>query len=185
MPTSSGGTSSSSGGAMALISSTLLSGAAANIDITGIAGTYNHLLLTFQVRADGASATVNSVFRLNGDSGANYDRAVIGAFGANPTFAPAAAQTSLYVADFVANSAAAGTVTVGQILIPFYAKTTFNKTIAVAATGIFGVLGTTTTYELFQTSGMWRSTAAVTQVTLAPASGNFMAGSGLTVHGIL
>lgn len=170
---------------MALISSTLLSGTAASFDITGIAGTYNHLLLTCQVRCDTASATVNSSLRLNGDTGANYDRALNAAFGNTPSFSPAAAATSLYIGDVVANSAAAGTVSVWQLLIPFYAKTTFDKTVLANGGGVFGTLGTTTTYELFQVSGLWRNTAAVTQVTLAPASGSFMIGSGLTIHGIL
>jgi hypothetical protein len=185
MPTTGGGSSSGGGGAMSLLSSTLLTGTAASFDITGIAGTFNHLLLTYQARSDASAATVLSSFRLNGDTGANYDRAVDLTSGANPVFNTTAASTSLYIGDITAATAAAGTISIGQILIPFYAKATFNKSVLVSSGGVFAVLGTTTTYALAQVSGLWRNTAAVTQVTLAPSSGVWVIGSGLTVHGIL
>jgi hypothetical protein len=171
-------------GAMTKVYASTLGVAAASFDVSSISGSYNHLLLVAQLRADASSATVSSGLRLNNDSGSNYDRALVYAAGATPTWIGQAAQTSIWVGDWTANSAAANTACVFQILIPFYAKTTFYKTVLFSLGGVFGTLETTTSYEVTQGAGLWRNSGAVTRVTLFPPSGNLMAGSSLTIHGI-
>ena len=42
----------------------------------------------------------------------------------------------------------------------------------------------TTTIQLTSGSGFWRSNAAITQLTLVPASGNFVSGSLAVLYGV-
>ena len=44
--------------------------------------------------------------------------------------------------------------------------------------------GTTDSYQSIVGGGEWRSTAAINRVTVFPATGNFIAGTRLTIYGM-
>jgi hypothetical protein len=82
------------------------------------------------------------------------------------------------------STAYANSPATASILIPYYLQTTFNKTISTVAqyagATTFGGNGT-----LF-VNDSWKSTAAVTSITLSDtAGGHFIAGSTFTLYGIL
>lgn len=51
---------------------TTLGVGAASIDVTGIVGSYAHLLIVAYVRSDTAASATGLLTRFNGDTGANY-----------------------------------------------------------------------------------------------------------------
>lgn len=171
-----------SSGAMTQLYSSTLSSAAASFDVSSISGSYTHLMIVCMVRED-AGGLQNFSLRLNNDSGSNYDRALNALFGANPTFSAAAAANLLYLGDVVGAAASANVASYIQLLIPYYAGTTFYKTVLGQVGGSFGTLGTTGSYEQFVISGLWRSTSAVNRITLFGGN-NLMAGSALTIYGV-
>ncbi len=132
------------------------------------------------VRGDQAAAQANLQMRLNGDSGANYAMAVAYGFSGGAGGTTATAQTSAQIAYMVAATSLANTGTCFVLEIPFFNSTTFFKTWVARDTGVVGT--TITGIETDRFGGVWLSTAAITQVTLFPASGNFIAGSTFALY---
>lgn len=184
MPLGDGGSGGSGAGALTQINKTVLSGSAANFDITPIAGTFTHLLLVSLTRDDGAVAGSWLNMTFNGDSGANYDREQ-GSFASNAGNASGnAAQTVLTVGLSVGANATANVFAASMLIIPFYSTTVPFKAVTAIA-GDLATLGTVGTYIAGAFQGVWRSTAAITRITIAPGNGsNFVTGSGVTLYGI-
>lgn len=178
------GSSGSGSGAVTRISKTVLSGTAANFDITAIPATFTHLLLVSLTRDDGAVAASWLNMTFNADGGANYDREQA-TFAANTANASGnSGQTVLTVGLSVGANATANVFAASMLLIPFYATTVPFKAVT-AVSGDLATLGTTTTYTAGAFQGLWRSTAAINEITVAPGNGtHFVAGSGLTLYGI-
>lgn len=169
------------GGSFALITDTLAGGAVASFNFAAIVGSYLHLRLIFQARSDQGAAQVVSL-RLNGDSGANYySESISGAAGVAGASEFLGA-TSGRIGVVPSTAAAAGNAGLIVIDIANYAATVFNKN-WVALGGRQESTATSNTIEE-NYFGRWGSTAAVTQVTILPAAGNFIAGSRCTLYGI-
>lgn len=164
----------SGGGALTKLSETILSSTASSVTFSSISGAYRSLILRV-VAATNAGAA-NSVWTLNGDTGANYDwqQFLFGATSANETHS---AQTSFSVG--APGNGGAALPWIANITIPNYAATVFNK----GGTGNYvrndslgteygGVVG-------FQ----WRNTAAVTSITIAAGGGSFVTGSTFSLYG--
>lgn len=153
-----------------------------------IPGVYSHLLLEIMARGDTAAGNVECGLQFNADTTAghyNWGRLTASA---TTVVAQQDATTDTSIAHWFIN-AANGTAAmpgVARIWIPNYAGTTFAKVARIDggfynSTAAFPQAGVV---SIDQVLGYWNSTAAITQLTVFPLSGNFIAGSVFTLYGI-
>lgn len=154
------------------IATTTLGSAASSITFSSIPGTYTDLRIVF-VGLDTSGGDWNRI-QFNGDTGANYSSTYLDGNGTSATSGRGTSMTSMYgpVISDVHPS-------LGTIDIFSYAGST-NKTILVTASNDQNGSGVTR-----PNVGLWRSTAAITSVTILMNSGNMAAGSTATLYGIL
>lgn len=164
------------------IAETTLSVAAASIDFSSIAADWSHLMIDFYGRGDAAVTATSCLLRFNADTGANYDYERVYGEGAAVAAAEALAATSLLVVGRLPGaSAPANVFGAGAITVPYYASAN-QKTMHAAGMGKRGVAAGDLGVEAI--SGFWRNVAAITQITLLPASGNFAIGTRATLYGM-
>lgn len=165
-----------------LISRTVLTAAAATIDIQDIPQVYRHLELRLYARGDTAATNTAVNLTFNGDTGNNYDRQYLEASAAVVAAGEAFGGAAIGIG--VMPAASAGANLFGQNIVDIlnYANSTNNKTV----TGQRGMkVGTASgNMYIFSFSGFWRSNAAITRATLTPGAGNFGAGTVCEVMGI-
>lgn len=167
-----------SSGATTQIAQTVLGSAAASISFTSIAGTYETLRVVLTGRSAVAANSDTVILRFNNDSGTNYDWQSVIHQGATSTPASSTSQTQ-GVAGVVPGTSTTGGVGQTEVVIPGYARTTFQKTCH--ASMFYYSAGTT----LLRTVGtLWKSTAAITRVDLIGNGGNLAAGTVATLYGI-
>ncbi len=170
------------GGAMEQISDTILGSPAANIDLTSISGSFNHLRLACKLRVT-QSTTFDWIFmRLNNDSGANYYGN--GYYIQNATFlatGPDNSQTKGRIGPCVGASGTASHAMGLTIDIQDYARTAWIKTVTMNWS-LYG--STSTTLMTGQSMFFWDNTAAITRLTFLPTSNNFDTGSRVTLYGV-
>lgn len=170
-------------GMVQLYDNTVIGSVAANWDrSTGLTG-YNHLLLHIQARGDTAATDTPMLLRLNNDSAGNYDWQHSAASAAAITAAETFAATSVRIGSMPANTGGASLFNAATILIPNYGGAIANKSL----TGECSLKIGTASGNLirFSTAGFWRSSTAVTRVTILPTAGNLQIGSRLTIYGLL
>lgn len=181
--TNSGATAPEWAGGLSLITDTVLGSDTASVSFSSIPGTYKHLVLWVQSRGDGAVVTETIPVRFNSDSGANYDLEVLYANDTTVAGASVNGAISMQLGLQPGTSVARANLAGGNvILVPNYAGTTFEK-------GAFGFGGqadsTAANCYVHVRWGAWRNTAAVTAITLLPAtSTNFKTGSRFTLYGV-
>jgi hypothetical protein len=140
---------------------------------------YNVLEFFIIGRTTQASVASNILVTVNADGGANYDRVVISNTNATVSGSNVLAGTS-WDMNMVGDSADAGACGVWQFTIPGYAQTTFFKN----GSGLYSAPEDTAAENRNQARGMrWRSTAAITRITVTSGSGNLMTGSRLLIYG--
>lgn len=166
---------------MVAIATVTLGGAASSIDFDSIPGTYATLMLICSLRSDRSGVDNDSVrCTFNNDTtDANYDRQSLTVLGATVTGAYSSSGRILCAVPGATATTAhfAGTA----IEIPGYAGA--NRKVAMARTTSPIVSGTSMQIE--QRGLMWKSTSAITRVTLTPNTGpNFVAGSTVTLYGL-
>jgi hypothetical protein len=182
-PTTSRG-SSSSAGALTLLSSTTLA-APGDFDVTGIAATYNDLVLSMVLRGAAVAASDTPQLRFNGDSGANYYQQYVRGTGTTAQAAEALSQTYSTVTGTL--NAASGTANywshaTAEIL--GYASTTWVKVVRTES-GNARDKSTGLNFAVFMGT-IWDSTAAINRIQLLALSGSgFAIGSQLRVYGRL
>jgi hypothetical protein len=154
---------------------TVGSTAQSSISFTSIPATYKHL----QIRAFNR-CSVNSGrlrFQFNGDTAANYSGHYILGTGASALAGGAANSSRL---DGAYNNATASVFSVDIIDILEYANTNTYKTMR----NLSGVDTNTVNGEVFYASGNWRSTSAVTSISMFFDSGNITQYSSFALYGI-
>lgn len=170
------------GGMVKLYDSTL-GAATASFDITAIAADYEFLKLALYLRGDTAAASTTALLRFNGDAAANYDRQSIAGSAAAAAVAEQFGQTSVTIAETMpANTATANVFGFVVLEIPGYAMTVNNKVFQALASTKIGVA--TTNLRAQQVAGFWRSSVAITQITILPGAGNWNTGSRAILWGI-
>lgn len=152
----------------------------ATIDFTSISGAYRSLHIILQARM--TENTVDNFFyvQFNGDTGANYWDQRFYATGSTTSPAANNAQTKGACGLVVGATGRANSASVILMDIPFYAGTTFEKTML------------THHGEMYSTNSMiagfwairWGSTAAITSIKFLLATGNFLSGSTATLYGL-
>lgn len=166
------------------IAQSVLGSTTASVTFSSIPQDFTELELVVTGRST-AAVTVESMFmRINGDPGANYSRASInidnslGASG-NATFTSSGSQTSANVGDLYGASSADSRMAGSTIIrIPHYAGTVLSKQMICQSAAIIGG----TWWGSARFNG-WLSAAAVTSVTVFPASGSFVTGTRVTLYG--
>lgn len=165
--------SSSGGGGLSLVGSTVMPGGTSSTSFTAIPATFKNLLVRVYGRSTTAGDNDAVLMRLNGDTGANYPWNRQGAADTGSTFSGGNNSDTSAVIGFVAASGStAGYSGSLETLIPHYADTVFKKTGYGLAVG----KGGGGVYQMNIGWG-WNNTAAITQVDIRLASGNFVAGS--------
>lgn len=166
--------------AMEVVAESVLS-VAGTFDFQNIPAIGRHLLLVIAGRSlDSGSNVVNVVVRFNNDSSAIYDYNEDRILNATVT-APgdALAQTSVQIINALpGQNASADAQGQGEILIANAFGTTFEKSF----TSDFMVKSAGESMGLVRSVGAYRSTAAISRITLTLSAGTFAAGSVATLY---
>lgn len=178
MPADPGG-----GGAIVQIADTTLGATATNITFSGIANSYNHLLVLVQARSDRAGTVFEGVnIQFNTDTGSNYD-SVNPDFNTADAYAESIGGTSGFLASIPAADAPAGAAGTFEVRINNYKATVFHKSYFTNATVKYGT--SSGNVHTVINSGHWRSTAAITEVKILTRNGsNFIVGTRATLYGL-
>jgi hypothetical protein len=159
-----------------LISTQLLTTSAASVTFSSIPQTYKHLQIRAVSRID-QDADGNAGLTLNGVTSASYFRHGLGANTA-ATFANGATSQSFIFLPLSAGSGIANNFAVSVIDILDYASTVKNKTVK-----SFGGRHSGSTFMSLQ-GGSIESTSALTSLSFAPFSANFVSGTRFSLYGI-
>ena len=162
-----------------LISSSTVATNTASVTFSSIPSTYTDLVIRCSNRtASGGVETLN--IQLNGDTATNYSSTNVKGSGTAASNSRTTSDTSatMYTSDW--SSDTANTFSNGEIYIPSYTVAQ-NKPI-----GTFGVEENNAAAAFITASAsLWRSTAAVTSITLIYTGGNnHLAGSSFYLYGI-
>jgi hypothetical protein len=156
------------------------SGGQSSIDFTSIPSTYKHLQIRYIARNTRAVNWDSLSIRLNSDTGSNYAYHLLVGEGANPVVAVGQAnQTSMATCYQTGTTAGSNIFGAGVIDLLDYADT--NKFKTVRALGGNDLNGSG---AILFASGLWRSTSAVTSISLFSASVNFVQYSQFALYGI-
>ncbi len=160
---------------------TVGSGGAANIEFTSIPGTYQHLQIRGLTKSDSASADSQWFYlQVNSDTASNYNSHQLYGTGASAV-ATNNSSDAIRLGGSVRSSAASQMFTAHVIDILDYANTSKNTTFR-----SFSGWDTnnTTTGVVWQSSGLWRSTSAVTSLKFGIIVENFVQHSTFALYGV-
>jgi len=145
-------------------------GGNSSITFTSISGSYTDLILVIQ----GANSNVaNARWRLNGDTGTNYSWTGLGGTGTSAA-STRTSNTATPQLDWYGYFDGTQSNLISHFMN--YSNSTTYKTVLSRSNNASN--GTATTV------GLWRSTAAVTSITIVSSNGNFDTGAIATLYGI-
>jgi hypothetical protein len=148
-----------------------LGSATGSLTFSTIPATYTDLVLIANYTTTTANLDVR--FQVNGDTGSNYSNTYL--LGNGSSAGSGRSSNATYVGEYFS----VGTSTNGNISIlnvMNYANTTTNKTILHRVSSA--------EKELSANVALWRSTSAITSITLFTNTSSFTAGSTFTLYGI-
>ncbi len=165
--------------ALVELDSTTLGAAASEITFSGFSADYTDLMVALFGRGDAATTAVNVMVRLNSDSGSNYDRQFLRGSAATVDAGETLGGTSAIMAAIPAASASAGIASGMLLHLSDYTRTAWQKSIV----GLDNHKRSTSSGDVWAVAraAFWRSTSAITSVTLSPDSGNFDADTTATL----
>ena len=156
-----------------------LGSAAASVTFSGISGAYTDLVLVV-ANFTAANNSANLWATVNGDSGSNYSSTLLGGYvsGAFSTRTSSTAKIFLgaWNTGIQSSSSYPAMATVNFMN---YSNATTYKTV-LARVGFM----TSTSSETDVSVSLWRSTAAITSITVNPDSGNINTGAVFSLYGI-
>ena len=143
-----------------------------SVTFSSIPSTYTDLVLIANTRLVSSGSGTNYLVTFNGDTGSNYSITYVTGNGTSASSGRASNQTFMDTAYMPSNSV----LGVIKYSINNYANTTTYKTLLSrsdqADAGVFAYVG------------LWRSTAAITSMTIAGGASNIISGSTFTLYGI-
>jgi hypothetical protein len=146
-------------------------------------GSYTHLKIVYSARGTQAATSTAIDITVNSDTGANYDRQRMSAANTTVSAAESLGQTNMNrMVVAAAANAPSGACGAGEITFYDYRGTTFHK--AVIALDRWVTATASGGFNTETTAGNWRSTAAITSITLTLQSGNYVSGSKFSLYGI-
>ena len=166
-------------GFVSIATTTVGSGGASTISFTSIPQVYKHLQLRCLGRTTAAVDNDVALITFNSDSGSNY---VAHDLRGNGGVVASGAYTSLtasYLQRFAGGNQAASMF--GAVVVDFldYADTNKFKTFRDLGGYDFNGSG-----NIYLSSGLWRSTSAITSITMTPSSGNWAQYTQFALYGI-
>tara|TARA_R110000824_G_C15204058_1_gene675983 strand:+ start:1920 stop:2459 length:540 start_codon:yes stop_codon:yes gene_type:complete len=161
-------------------------GGAASWNETSISASYDHLCLRASLRTERADYYEDGKINFNGDTGSNYSltRLLFGGGETSMVSERQSSQTKLGKWDMTGASAEAECFGTLSLWIPYYANTANYKSCFIQW-GANDVSNATTEFSTGILAGMWASTAAINQITIATNDGEDIAEhSSFTLYGI-
>ena len=156
------------------IATQTLGSAASSITFSSIPGTYTDLRLVLTCTA---SAAYTVTLRFNSDSGSNYSVTTLIGSGSAASSANQTSQTQMYGLGYV--SGVSTTVpSMATYDIFSYAGATYKTVLMNGATDFNG------SGDVENIVGLWRSTSAITSISIQLTSGNLSTGTIATLFGI-
>jgi hypothetical protein len=153
------------------IATTTLGAATSTVTFSTISSSYTDLVL---ISNHGVStATANFFVRVNGDSGTNYSNTTLKGNGSS---ASSSRLSNFNRIVFDGDGASTSITNTNVINFENYANSTTYKT-------VIGRSGDAT-YSTAAIVGLWRSTSAITSITVGIDGHNFIVGSTFTLYGI-
>lgn len=169
-------------GCITPIAQTILTSATAQIDFSGIAADWMHLLLVWHARSSAASPEVGMDMQFNGLTTSIYDTQTFLGSAASESASESLAANNIAVGSIPASTASASRFGPGYVILPHYANSVHHKT-ALSFTGwIYGV--GTGDAQVGMRYGHFRNVDPITQVTLFPSVGSFAIDTCATLYGM-
>lgn len=156
--------------ALVALATTTLASASATVTFGGIPGGFRDLRLVINATVASGGGEV-MYWRLNSDTGANYNYVQMDGNGSTTSSTSSANQTIQEIGRFYA------TPTVVTMDILDYSATDKHKTALSRTSGAANVVAAL--------AARWASTAVVTSITLSTSGANFAAGSTFSLYGIV
>jgi hypothetical protein len=160
---------------------TVGSGGVSSILFSGIPQTYTDLVIKASLRSSISATNDYGYLQFNGDTGSNYSYKQL-AGNSNATSASSGTSTGALLLRFTASTAAANVFGDNEIIIPKYLSSA-NKVATSLTASSNSVSGASSAILSYWTT-LWSNTSAITSITLAPASGNFVQYSTVYLYGI-
>jgi hypothetical protein len=158
------------------------SGGAANIEFTSIPSTYDDLWIVLSARLSLAGSNYAEVaLRFNGVTTTSYSRTTLTAFSSTVNSGRATNSSSYLHGTVPAADANSNIFGSSSIYIPAYANTSNNKQIISESNG---ENNSTTAWSNQYTAGLFRSTSAISSITIFRSSTTFVQYSTATLYGI-
>jgi hypothetical protein len=155
---------------------------AGGITFNNIPQTFTDLKIVVSTRDNNAGHIDGNIVRFNGDTGANYSTTILYGSGTNAYSYRNSGATYI---DYIAvngNTSTANTFSNWEVYMPNYTSANFKQV------NIDGVSENNSTTNDQQrqvlTAGLWRSTAAITSITVGGYAGNPMQYSTFSLYGI-
>lgn len=168
---------------LSLVSEQILTGSAATITFSSLPQNFKHLRIIAQLRTDRVAEIDAARLRFNGDSGGNYDEEHYTANSTTLSSAGNLAATSMAIGATEADSSRASNF--GPLILDVLNYTSASEKWILTRSGAFGNVSAATDLFIQNYIGRWRSTAAITSLTLLPNIGpNFVSGSILQLYGL-
>ena len=164
-----------------IFTQTVGAGGAASITFNNIPSNYTDLKVVFSTRATPGATRWGMYYRLNGDTATNYSYTSINGYDSSSTQSARASSATLFGEQVVdADTATANTFSNNEIYIPNYSASIFKQ----ATAEYVAENNSGSNYMLGFSGELWRNTAAINSITIAPNSGSFMQYSTFTLYGI-
>lgn len=160
-------------------------GSGTSISLSSISQSYRHLLLIGAVRSSVVAENDGLLMQFNADTGSNYDWQRMSVNNATLSGAVGRATTSIQVAAIEGASSRADSFSPVLAYIYLYSQASVYEKYCMSYNTFFGNVSADADMFLQLRGGRWRSTAAITSITLLPATGpNFVSGSGFQLYGV-
>ena len=169
-------------GALVPIASAAATGSSNSLSFSSIPSTFQDLMIVLNARSTNASTTTQAIMFFNGDvSSSNYSATWIDGNGSSATSGRQSNFAQLYCVDGMpAASATSGIFSSTVFHILNYASTSTFKTVLIRQAADLNGSGLSRL-----TVGLWRATpAAISSLGINAVSGNYAAGSTLTLYGV-
>jgi hypothetical protein len=155
------------------IATTTASGSSTNVTFSSISGSYTDLVL---IIANVTAQIDNVGITLNSDTGSNYSRTLINGNGSTATSTRGSNQTYLYT---MYKDTAGGDPVMSISQFQNYSNSTTYKTILTRQE-----TNSSGTKSVQAMVSLWRSTSAITSISINSGNANFNSGSTFTLYGI-
>lgn len=161
------------------IATNTLASATSSVTFSSISGAYTDLVLVVS-NFTAANNSANLWATVNGDGGTNYSTTLLGGYTSGAFSVRTSSTTKLFLGAYNTGIQSSSSYpAMATVNFMNYANTTTYKTV-LARVGFM----TSTASETDVSVSLWRSTAAITSITVNPDSGNINTGAVFSLYGI-